>query len=726
MRSASIRTLGRLFLFPLPLVRVTVAALLLLLMTTLLVSEIGPHAYATSSTRMASVDTGQNKASVAEGTCEGWRIVDVPHLAYASSSSLRDVFAVASNDVWAVGLSDISDHSETLIEHWDGQNWTMFPNVSPGEEINVLTALAGASANDVWAVGSYGLVSDYATTATLIAHWDGSTWSRIPSPNPDFRGSSLADVVAFSANDAWAVGTTYSMSLQAKTLILHWDGVAWSVVPSPNYSTGTGDPQMNHLTAISASAPDDIWATGYYNDSAQSYWRSLVLHWDGSAWSLVPDPPNQLTYNAPLDIVALSETDVWSAGFAFSGNGDYDNHPMVQHWDGEDWHLVQDATTDATASLNGIDALYAENIWAVGSRAEPSNPNLYRTLIERWNGASWSVVPSPNMFNGEYNVSTELESVEALAPDDIWAVGSYYQGGGAHTGEPAWPFAIHYSTGSCATATPIPTVTPTRTPVPVATVVGCGLEFEDVPPGSTFYPYARCLTCKGSISGYECGWSNPATGAYEPCGVDRKPYFRPANPVSRGQIAKMVSQSADFNDPPGEQIYEDVPPGSTFYDFVQRLSRRGVMSGYPCAQVPAEPCVPPANRPYFRPDALATRGQLSKIVSNAAEFDDEPTTQEFEDVPPTNPFYIWVERLAGRHVMGGYPCGSVDEEPCVAPGNRPYFRYGSMVTRGQGAKIVANAFFPNCDQATPTPTTTATSLVTVTPTVTPGTARKVP
>jgi hypothetical protein len=180
----------------------------------------------------------------------------------------------------------------------------------------------------------------------------------------------------------------------------------------------------------------------------------------------------------------------------------------------------------------------------------------------------------------------------------------------------------------------------------------------------------------------------------------------------------MVSQSSGFKEPGGEQIYEDVPPGSTFYDFVQRLSRRGVMSGYPCAQVPAEPCVPPSNRPYFRPDALATRGQISKIVSNAAGFDDEPTTQKFEDVPPTNPFYVWVERLASRLVMGGYPCGSVDEEPCVAPDNRSYFRYGRMVTRGQAAKIVANTFFPNCDQATPTATTTAT------PTVTPSAASK--
>jgi hypothetical protein len=120
------------------------------------------------------------------------------------------------------------------------------------------------------------------------------------------------------------------------------------------------------------------------------------------------------------------------------------------------------------------------------------------------------------------------------------------------------------------------------------------------------------------------------------------------------------------------------------------------MSGYECGSVPEEPCVAPENRPYFRPNSNATRGQIAKIVSNAAGFNDTPTQQTFEDVPPSGTFYLWVERLASRGIMGGYQCGSIPEEPCVAPGNRPYFRPNSNATRGQVAKIVSGAFFPNC------------------------------
>ncbi len=127
------------------------------------------------------------------------------------------------------------------------------------------------------------------------------------------------------------------------------------------------------------------------------------------------------------------------------------------------------------------------------------------------------------------------------------------------------------------------------------------------------------------------------------------------------------------------------------------MSSRGIIGGYPCGGE-GEPCVGPDNRPYFRPGNNATRGQISKIVANAAGFTDIPTGQLFEDVPPQNTFYMWIQRLASRGIMSGYPCGGVGE-PCVEPDQRPYFRPGNNATRGQVSKIVANTFLPDC--ATP-------------------------
>jgi hypothetical protein len=136
-----------------------------------------------------------------------------------------------------------------------------------------------------------------------------------------------------------------------------------------------------------------------------------------------------------------------------------------------------------------------------------------------------------------------------------------------------------------------------------------------------------------------------------------------------------------------------VPASNTFYDPIQQLASRGYISGYPCGSVSSEVCGP-GNRPYFRPGANTTRGQLSKIVSETARFNEAPGAHQFSDVPTDSPFFVWINRLAKRGVISGYPCGSQGEQ--CDDSNRPYFRPNDNVTRGQTAKVVSNTFFPNC------------------------------
>ncbi len=170
--------------------------------------------------------------------------------------------------------------------------------------------------------------------------------------------------------------------------------------------------------------------------------------------------------------------------------------------------------------------------------------------------------------------------------------------------------------------------------------------------------------------------------------------------MTRGQLSKIVSNSAGFHDVQTTQLFQDVPVGSTFFVYIGRLASRGYINGYFCGG-PGEPCVPPARLPYFRTNANATRGQISKIVSNAAGFNDTPSGQQFQDVPVGSTYYAFIYRLASRNVMQGYPCGGPGEL-CVPPANRPYFRPNNNATRGQTSKIVSNTFFPDCNPpATP-------------------------
>lgn len=215
--------------------------------------------------------------------------------------------------------------------------------------------------------------------------------------------------------------------------------------------------------------------------------------------------------------------------------------------------------------------------------------------------------------------------------------------------------------------------TATHTVEAVITPGVCDIQFPDVPPSHPFYSFVRCLACKQILGGFSDGT------------------FRPGANITRGQLSKVVANAAGFDEVRGENSFEDIAPGSPFHQFVERMYARGIVSGYPCGG-PGEPCV--TGKLYFRPNANATRGQIAKIVSNAAGFSESPGAQSYADVAPGSPFYDWVNRLSSRGAISGYACGGAGE-PC-GPGSLPYFRPNANATRGQVAKIVSNTFFPNC------------------------------
>ena len=107
--------------------------------------------------------------------------------------------------------------------------------------------------------------------STLILHWNGTTWKRVPSPSSP-SGGALAGVAATSARSAWAVGDA-----GGSTLILHWNGTTWEQERSPNPTPGHGE----DLIGVAATSPRNAWAVGYAGAGGQA----LIAHWNGVSWS---------------------------------------------------------------------------------------------------------------------------------------------------------------------------------------------------------------------------------------------------------------------------------------------------------------------------------------------------------------------------------------------------------------------------------------------------------
>src|SRR2546428_31583 len=113
----------------------------------------------------------------------------------------------------------------------------------------------------------------------------------------------------------------------------------WAAITPPNIA------QDNALNTVTCASASDCWAVGYYN-------QALILRRNGTAWSIVASPNN-----------VMSPT-----------NGTEDNY------------------------LSGVACASASQCWAVGSYQMTNALGQYneRSLIEKWDGSSWSIVPSPN------------------------------------------------------------------------------------------------------------------------------------------------------------------------------------------------------------------------------------------------------------------------------------------------------------------------------------------
>jgi hypothetical protein len=543
-------------------------------------------------------------------TCVPWDVVASPDGGTGMENQLHAVGVVSATDIWAVGYYGFYDVGfgcchDTLVEHWDGAQWSIVPSPNPADgRDNRLLGIVVLSASDIWAVGSSG-TGTFGTIRTLIEHWDGAQWSIVPSPNGTGL-SGLEGVSALSANEVWAAGTIVNIGVGSQTLVERWDGVQWSIVPSPNPSA------YNRLRSLAALSSTDIWAVGASGDNNFTSAQSLVLHWNGTAWSRVPSPNGGSSYNTLNALAVVSANDIWAVGQSAPDQNAY-GQGLTLHWNGSVWSAVPNPNFD-DVRLNGAVAISSRDVWAVGGTSTGA-------LAEHWNGAAWAVVPVPEL-------SSRLYDVGAVSTDDVWAVGVRF----TSTANVNYTLVEHYTGPRC-----------------------CTITFADVHSNDYFYEAVRYLYCHGVISGYSDNT------------------FRPYNLTTRAQLAKIVVLAEGWTTyTPTNPSFRDVSATDPFYQFIETAYHQGVISGYSCGPDCLE----------YRPGNNVTRGQLAKIIVLAEGWPlYTPPNPTFRDVPQGDPFFSYIETAYSHGVISGYNCGA----GCLE------FRTGNNATRGQICKIVFSA-----------------------------------
>lgn len=171
-------------------------------------------------------------------------------------------------------------------------------------------------------------------------------------------------VHGFSATDIFVVGNGGT--------VLHFDGVAWTLQPTPTTEA---------LWGVWGASPNDVWAVGGRGNTASV---ATLLHYDGDAWESVTLPEFQRpNVTALFKIWGTAADNIYAVG----------RSGVILHYQGESWVEEASGTGDDLIALYGTSA---SEIVAVGGRSNG------RVVI--WNGETWrteSLAPLPGL-NGVF------------------------------------------------------------------------------------------------------------------------------------------------------------------------------------------------------------------------------------------------------------------------------------------------------------------------------------
>jgi len=341
--------------------------------------------------------------------------------------NLRDVSAVAANDVWAVGAMG-------TILHYDGTRWS----ITPSGTLEDLQGISASPGNNAWIAGG---------NNGLVLRWNGTSWGPVTTGSNVFTTGVYSDgpasvivtelsafalhyaaagawtrrqaasrtTAAFlrgisgtSGSNVWVYGDDFSVS--------SWNGSGWtflarSYTPQGIYTSGPGVAYMQHLTSqmyringttyqMPPTAPTaDISGAsgiiGLWGINANNIFTAgpggVLYRFDGTNWSTIQTPAKEVGIFAKGSGTAANS--MWLVG----------PRGTVAYWDGT--KVTSDRANVFAGEIKYVWGSSASDVWFVTDKA---------TLIH-YNGVAYQ--ESAPMVTG---TNAALYGISGSGPSDIW------------------------------------------------------------------------------------------------------------------------------------------------------------------------------------------------------------------------------------------------------------------------------------------------------------------
>jgi hypothetical protein len=130
-----------------------------------------------------------------------------------------------------------------------------------------------------------------------------------------------------------------------------------------------------------------------------------------ATWTRVASPNRGTVASALQDVTMVPGTSIaWAVGYSYDNNlAAY--RTMTQRFNGTSWSIVSSLNGSATgySQLNKVDATSLSNVWAIGSDTQAG------PLVHRYDGARWTAMSSP--------AGVALRGLDVVSPTEVWIAG---------------------------------------------------------------------------------------------------------------------------------------------------------------------------------------------------------------------------------------------------------------------------------------------------------------